>query len=71
MLIENHEVAVSGGKRWKVSLPLHTVRGWSAPAARSITVAVAGADRKQVQARLPVGVFGGTTKLAFLSVSAP
>lgn len=70
VLIEQHEVAVSGGKRWHVSLPLQTVRGWSAPAARTIAVEVAGNDRQQTQAVLPIGVFGNTSKLAFLSVSA-
>lgn len=71
VIIENHEVAVSGGKRWHASLPLQTVRNWAAPGARAIAVEVAGAERKKMQARLPIGVFGNTTKLAFLSVTAP
>ncbi|HQS68794.1 MAG: hypothetical protein B7Y36_18030 [Novosphingobium sp. 28-62-57] len=70
VLIAQHEVAVTGGKSWRVSLPLQTVRAWSAPAARTIAVEVAGNDRRQMEAELPIGVFGNSAKLAFLSVSA-
>lgn len=71
VLIEQHAVAVSGAKRWHVSLPLETVRSWSAPAARTILVETVGSERTQTKARLPIGVFGRTTELAFLSISAP
>jgi hypothetical protein len=67
VLVERHEVAVVGGRNWRVSLPLHTVRGWSRPSARSIAIDVAG---KAEQAALPIGVFGHPTDLAFLTVSA-
>ncbi len=71
VLIEQREVAVSGKKRWHVSLPLQTVRNWSAPAARAIAVEIVGKDCTQMKAPLPIGVFGGNTNLAFLSISAP
>lgn len=66
--VEQHEVTAVGGRRWHVTLPLQVVRQWSAPAARSIAVAVGGQNGRATQAALPIGVFGHTTELAFLNV---
>lgn len=70
VLVERHEVPVVGRRHWHVSLPLQTVRDWSAPFARSISVAVEGGDGRTVRAALPIGLFGRTTELASLNVSA-
>jgi hypothetical protein len=70
VLVQQHEVAVAGQRRWRVSLPLQTVQGWSAPFARSISIDIAGQDGGAGRAKLPIGAFGHTTDLAFLSVSS-
>jgi len=71
ILIAGHDVAVEGKRRWRVALPLDTVRNWSAPFARSISVQIAGADDTAMKARLPTGLLGHVVDLAFLDVSAP
>jgi hypothetical protein len=55
VLINGHEVAAKGARRWHVSLPVDTVRTWSAPYARTISVTIAGATHA---ARLPIGMMG-------------
>jgi hypothetical protein len=70
VLVQEHEVSVAGRRRWHVSLPLQTVQDWSPPFARSILVEIAGNDGGTGRAKLPIGVFGHTTDLAFLNVSA-
>lgn len=61
--INGHPVTVEGGKAWKAVLPLHTVRSWSAPMAR--TIAVTDASGTQ-QADLPIGLLGHVTGLALV-----
>lgn len=71
--INDHVVAVSGGRSWRARLPLETVRAWSAPHARSIAVAVIrpdGSADKPVAASLPIGLLGHVTDLAALVVRA-
>jgi hypothetical protein len=63
--INGHAVAVAGARRWRASVPVETLRAWSAPYARTITVSVAGLSR---DARLPIGLLGHTTDLAMLVV---
>lgn len=53
--INGREVKVDGGRRWRVRVPVATLRTWSAPYARTITVAVAGASS---EAKLPIGMMG-------------
>ena len=65
--INGHLVAVSGGRKWRARVPVETVRTWSAPYARSITVSVAGTAE---EARLPIGLLGHAEELAVLVVSA-
>lgn len=69
ILVEQHEVTAVGGRHWRVSLPLQTVRGWAQPSARSIAIDIAGEDGRSEQAALPIGVFARKTDLAFLTVS--
>lgn len=64
--INGHTVPVEGGRRWRVRVPVETLREWSAPFARSITVAVADAES---QAVLPIGMLGHVENLTFLTVS--
>ena len=65
--INGHEVPVSGGRKWQARLPIETVRAWSAPLARKITIQVAGVETKAV---LPIGLLGHTPDLAYLTVTA-
>ena len=65
--INGHDVAVQGARKWRVSLPIQTVRQWSAPYARKIMVAV---DDGHFQAALPIGLLGHVEDLAFLTVHA-
>ena len=65
--INGHAVAVQGARKWRVSLPIDTVRQWSTPLARTISVSVGD---NQVQAALPIGLLGHAKDLAVLTVSA-
>lgn len=65
--INGHAVAVQGARKWQVSLPIDTVRRWSAPLARTISVSVGD---NHVQAALPIGLLGHAKSLAILTVSA-
>ncbi len=66
VLINGHEVAAQGRHRWTVSMPVSTVRAWSAPHARTVLVAV---DDAVQNARLPVGLLSPKTDLAMLVVT--
>lgn len=65
--INGHEVPVSGGRKWRARLSVETVRAWSAPLARKITIQVAGVETK---AALPIGLLGHAPDLAYLTVTA-
>lgn len=65
--INGHAVAAQGARQWRVRVPVETVRAWSAPFARSVTVSVADVES---QAVLPIGLLGHIDDLAFLTVSA-
>jgi hypothetical protein len=69
--INGHAVAVEGGRKWQVRVPVATVREWSAPLARSITVSVSdprtGAEAAR-EAALPIGLLGQAEDLAMLVV---
>jgi hypothetical protein len=69
--INGRTVEASGGRSWRVRLPVATVRDWSAPFARSLQVAVvdpAGPVERDDAVRLPVGLLGHELELAFLVV---
>ena len=68
--LAGHEVRVQGARRWRASLPLDTVRRWSASFARSIAVQVAGPAGGEMRASLPIGLLGQEVDLAFLDVRA-
>lgn len=63
--INDHEVAVEGALKWRVRVPVETVRAWSPPYARTIAVSVAGATE---EAELPIGLLGHAENLAMLIV---
>lgn len=63
--INGRQVAVEGGNRWRVRLPVAAVRAWSAPYARTITVSV---DEASTEADLPIGLLGQITDLAALTI---
>jgi hypothetical protein len=70
--INGHVVPVHGARRWRASLPVETVRGWSAPHARTITVAVVDAQTRESASTgvcLPIGLLGHAENLAMLIVS--
>ena len=68
--VNGHAVPVEGRRRWRARLPVDTVRRWSAPHARSITLTTAdptGGERVE-QVDLPIGLLGSTTQLASLVI---
>lgn len=63
--LNGHAVTVQGTRKWRVRVPVSTIRGWSQPNARTISVAVAGTAQ---DARLPIGMLGHDQNLAMLVV---
>lgn len=63
--VNGHEVAAEGTRRWNVRVPVDTVRAWSEPYARTLTVSVAGVTR---DTRLPIGLLGQAENLAMVIV---
>lgn len=63
--INGHEVPVEGGRKWRVRLPVDTVRAWSAPYARTIMVSTMKATE---EVDLPIGMLGHREDLAMLVV---
>lgn len=68
--INGHAVAAQGVRKWKVRLPVETLREWSAPLARTMTISVGnGGNQSDFETRLPIGLLGQKEDLAFLIVS--
>lgn len=65
--INDRAVEVQGTRAWRATVPVETLREWSAPYARSITIAIAD---NRTEAALPIGMFGGSERLAYLTVTA-
>ncbi|QOT74045.1 hypothetical protein H5V43_18090 [Sphingobium fuliginis] len=65
--VNGHIVPAEGRHNWRVRLPVSTVRSWSAPMARTVTVAVEGLSH---EADLPIGLLGHADDLAMLVVRA-
>jgi len=63
--LNGNAVHVQGRHKWRAVVPIETVRQWSAPLARSITIEVDGTTR---EARLPIGLLGHADSLAALVV---
>jgi hypothetical protein len=71
--INGRMVSADGGRKWRVRVPVDTVREWSAPFARTITISVVDAETRTdatVGVDLPIGLLGQVENLALLVVSA-
>jgi hypothetical protein len=71
--INGRPIEADGGRTWRVTLPLATVRDWSAPFARTVEVAIGeptGASVEGEAVRLPVGLLARGVELASLTVRA-
>ena len=69
--INGHAVAVEGSRKWRATVPVATLRAWSAPFARTITVStVDNRNRTEAstEAELPIGMLGYYENLAMLVV---
>lgn len=70
--INGQAVSVQGKRGWRVSLPVETVRQWSAPDAREIEVSLrnpATQAETSDSVDLPIGLLGNLTDLSSLEVS--
>lgn len=71
--INGRMVPADGARKWRVRVPVDTVRAWSAPYARTITISVADAETRTdatAEVDLPIGLLGQVENLALLVVSA-
>lgn len=72
--INGQPVSVEGQRSWRISVPVDTVRQWSAPYAREIEVSFRdpGTQRESADiVDLPIGLLGNVTDLASLEISLP
>jgi hypothetical protein len=70
--INGHAVAVEGKRDWRIRLPVETVREWSVPLARTITVTSVDAvtlTETSADVDLPIGLLGHAENLAALVIS--
>jgi len=71
--INGRTVPADGARKWRVRVPVDTVREWSAPFARTITISVVDAETRTdatAEVDLPIGLLGQVENLALLVVSA-
>ena len=71
--INGRPVFAEGARKWRVRVPVATVRAWSDPFARTITVSVVDAESRNdttAEVDLPIGMLGQAENLASLVVSA-
>jgi hypothetical protein len=71
--INGHVVPVTGKHNWRASLPVETVRLWSAPFARRINVATFDSktgNETTADTALPIGLLGHVESLAMLVITA-
>jgi hypothetical protein len=71
--INGRVVSAEGARKWRVRVPVDTVRKWSAPFARTIMVSVVDAGTRthaSADVDLPIGLLGQVEDLAQLVVSA-
>lgn len=69
--INGRAVEVEGKRGWRASLPVETVRRWSAPFARTLDISLQspGAEQKTTTSvDLPIGLLGHVTDLASLEI---
>ena len=71
--INGRPVFAEGARKWRVRVPVATVRAWSDPFARTIMVSVVDAESRAdatAEVDLPIGMLGQAENLASLVVSA-
>lgn len=71
--INGRTVPAEGARKWRVRVPVDTVREWSAPFARTVTISVVDAETRTdatAEVDLPIGLLGQVENLALLVVSA-
>jgi len=71
--INGRAVSADGTRKWRVRVPVASVRAWSAPFARTITVSVVDAETRTdatAEVDLPIGLLGQAENLVSLVVSA-
>jgi hypothetical protein len=71
--INGRAVSAEGARKWRVRVPVDTVRKWSAPFARTITISVADSESRTdatAEVDLPIGLLGQAEPLTSLVVSA-
>ena len=71
--INGHAVPVKGSRKWRAVLPVGTLREWSEPYARTITVSIVDARTRNEalsEADLPIGLLGRVENLNTLIVRA-
>jgi hypothetical protein len=71
--INGRLVSADGARRWRVRVPVASVRAWSAPFARTITVSVVDAENRtgaMAEVDLPIGLLGQAENLSSLVVIA-
>lgn len=70
--INGRPVEVRGERRWRASIPVETLRAWSAPYARTVTVSIhdpgASTDGTS-EVDLPIGLLGHSPELSMLIIS--
>lgn len=69
--INGNRVSVDGAYKWRAILPVETLRQWSPPYARTISVSVVDAGTRteeSTKAILPIGLLGHAENLAMLVV---
>lgn len=70
--INGNVVSAEGQRKWAVELPIHIVRDWSAPHARTIVVSLhdpATQRGASASVDLPIGLLGGVSDLASLVIN--
>lgn len=70
VMLAGHPVTVLGGRKWRASVPIETVRTWFPTRARVIAVRLGGVDGEEVAVPLPIGMLGSSIELASLEVRA-
>ena len=72
VLVNGREITPRGAQKWRMDLPLDTVRRLAPMHARTIEVTLRHpdtGDESSTNVRLPIGLLGGTTRLTALEVT--
>jgi len=72
VIVNSHETSPRGARKWRVDLPLDTLRRLAPLHARTVEVTLHDpdtGDETSASVRLPIGLLGGTTRLTALEVT--